>query len=101
MSTIEYAPRALDDLTRLADLLLAQDPAAATQTTQLIVDAVQILKNHPEIGRRVRKPFHALRELVISRGRSGYLALYHYHPKTDVVTVLAVRHQREVGYQND
>jgi addiction module RelE/StbE family toxin len=98
MSRVEYAPRALQDLERLADFLLTQDPAQAHETAQLIVDAIEILRKHPEIGRRVRKSY---RELVISRGRSGYLALYHYHPKTDTVTVLAVRHQREAGYQND
>lgn len=38
-----------------------------------------------------------MRELVISRGSTGYIALYLYHEIRDVVTVLAIRHQREVG----
>lgn len=38
-----------------------------------------------------------MRELVISRGSTGYIALYRYHEIRDVVTVLAIRHQREVG----
>jgi plasmid stabilization system protein ParE len=40
----------------------------------------------------------ALRELVISRGRTGYLALYEYDEPSDLVIVLAVRHQREQDY---
>ena len=40
----------------------------------------------------------ALRELVISRGRTGYLALYAYDEVADLVTVLAVLHQREQDY---
>jgi len=47
------------------------------------------------IGRPVESNY---RELVISRGRSGYIALYRYHETRDVVLVLAIRHQREAGY---
>ena len=36
------------------------------------------------------------REWPIDFGESGYLALYRY--EGDLVTVLAVRHQREAGY---
>jgi hypothetical protein len=39
-----------------------------------------------------------MRELVISRGRSGYLALYVHDPAADVVFVLALRHQREQDF---
>lgn len=41
-----------------------------------------------------------MRELVISRGNTGYLALYIYDKDADAASVLAVRHQREVGYQD-
>ncbi len=37
-------------------------------------------------------------ELVISRGASGYLALYRYDELVDLVLVLRVRHQRELDY---
>jgi plasmid stabilization system protein ParE len=39
-----------------------------------------------------------LRELVISRGRTGYVALYSFEEDQDAVLVLAIRHQREAGY---
>ncbi len=54
-----------------------------------------MLREHPLIGRKVD---HDLRELVISRGLTGYVALYDYDAGRDVVIVLAVRHQREGGY---
>jgi hypothetical protein len=38
------------------------------------------------------------RQLVISRGKSGYLALYEYAPAANRVTVRSIRHQREVGF---
>ncbi|HSS05719.1 MAG TPA: type II toxin-antitoxin system RelE/ParE family toxin, partial [Rhodanobacteraceae bacterium] len=41
------------------------------------------------------------RELVISRGHSGYIALYSYEQLEDTVLVLAIRHQREAGYADD
>jgi plasmid stabilization system protein ParE len=39
-----------------------------------------------------------LRELVISRGRTGYVALYSFEEDRDAVLILAIRHQREAGY---
>jgi plasmid stabilization system protein ParE len=59
------------------------------------MDAIDVLRTHPLIGRPVE---HGLRELVISRGRSGYLALYTYDEPGDRVIVHAIRHQREAGY---
>ena len=35
---------------------------------------------------------------MISYGKSGYVALYSYEQRQDVVLVLALRHQREVGF---
>ncbi|HUL68409.1 MAG TPA: type II toxin-antitoxin system RelE/ParE family toxin [Burkholderiaceae bacterium] len=54
------------------------------------------MKRHPLLGRPVEQ---GLREMLISRGRSGYVALYRYDPATDVVLVLRVRHQREEGFE--
>jgi hypothetical protein len=39
------------------------------------------------------------RELIISHGASGYLALYRFDPAQDIVFVLAVRSQRERDYK--
>ena len=95
MAVISYAPRASSDLQRLVDFLAASDPSAAAQTAELIVSAVEALQHHPLLGRPVESGF---RELVISRGRSGYLALYRYDEARDRVLVLTIRHQREAGY---
>jgi plasmid stabilization system protein ParE len=85
--------RALADLERLADFLADRDPAAAT--IGLIEEAVAILARHPLIGRPVEA---GLCELVISRGRTGYLALYSFEATHDVALILALRHRREAGY---
>lgn len=89
------AVEAADDLERLTDFLLESAPDAAIETVDLILDALEILSRHPRIG---RISADGLRELVISRGRSGYVALYSYDEAADVVLVLAVRHQREEDF---
>ena len=96
MTELVYAEHALIDLERLTDFLLQTDPHAAQDTAVLILEALEILTQHPEIGRKVH---FGQRELVISRGRTGYLALYRFLPHMDRILVLALRHQRESGYK--
>ena len=40
------------------------------------------------------------RELVISHGATGYIALYRHDARHDVVRILRIRHQREAGYRD-
>lgn len=95
MARLIYSERALADLERLTDFLVEGDPLAAAETIDLIEEAVAVLKRHPLVGRPVE---HELRELVISRGRTGYVALYSLEEEHDIVLILAIRHQREAGY---
>jgi plasmid stabilization system protein ParE len=97
VAAVSYSGRALADLDRLLDFLAAVDPAAALAAAAVIVDAVKILERHPHIGRPVRG---RLRELVISQGRTGYVALYRVTPRRERIEVLAIRHQREAGYHS-
>ena len=39
------------------------------------------------------------RELVISHGESGFIALYRFVVPRGEVRVLAIRHQREIGFR--
>ena len=93
MTAVFYAPRALADIERLAEFLVARDETAAMETGEIIVDAIAHLARHPLVGRIVE---HGLRELVISRGRTGYVALYRFDAARDSVVMLAIRHQREL-----
>ena len=97
MARLIYSERALGDLERLTDFLVDTDAAAAAETVLLIEEAVGVLRRHPQIGRPVES---GLRELVISRGRTGYVALYSFEAAQDAVLILAIRHQREAGYAN-
>lgn len=98
MARLIYSEQALGDLERLTGILIDADVVAAAETAVLIEEAVGILKRHPLIGRPVES---ALRELVISRGRTGYVALYSFEAAQDAVLILALRHQREAGYWNE
>lgn len=93
MTRLVLAPRALADLERLAEFLIENDPQGAAETGSMLMRGLAILREHPLIGRKVEE---GLRELVISRGRSGYLALYDYDVVRDTAVVLAIRHQREL-----
>ena len=96
MTALRYAGRALEDLERLADCLIDESPADASATFTLIESALVVPERHPLIGRPAES---GLRELVISRGRTGYLALHRHVEVRDEALVLAVRHQREAGFQ--
>ena len=56
---------------------------------------MEVLAQHPLIGRPVEGE---LRELVISFGGTGYVALYRFVSSENRVRVLAIRRQRELDY---
>ena len=92
MTRLVFAPRATLDIERLSDFLIAADLATASKTVAVLIGGLQILKLHPLVGRIVERGY---RELLISRGRSGYVALYSYDVIKDTALILAIRHQRE------
>ena len=98
MVKIVYAQQAVDDLFRLTDFLFKFNPSAALATVELIEEAIMLLQRHPLIGRLIDD---VLRELVISRGKSGYVALYSYEQSKNTILILTVRHQREAGLSFD
>lgn len=95
MATVVYSSNALANLQRAFVYLADEDPGAARDAAAAIRSAVEMLAHHPMIGRIVRGE---VRELVISFGRTGYVALYRFVPAAQQVRVLAIRHQRELDY---
>ena len=96
MSQVILSPAALRDLQRLREFLHSKSPVVAQRAAQTIRSALAQLGQQPAMGRPVEGLPEAFREWVIPFGDSGYLARYRIEP--DVIVVLAVRHQREVGY---
>ena len=89
-----YSQNALRDLERIGDFLGGEGTRVVSAALDAVIEAVELLARHPLIGRPVE---HDLRELVISRGRTGYVALYDFLEKDGVILVLAIWHQRQLG----
>ncbi|HEX7935591.1 MAG TPA: type II toxin-antitoxin system RelE/ParE family toxin [Paraburkholderia sp.] len=98
MARIILAPEIRDDFDRIFDFLFEHAPETASTRIDDIVRALDILQSSPQIGRPVSAA-SPLRELVISNGTHGYLALYRFVAELDVVLVVAIRSQRELRYQ--
>lgn len=97
MTRVALSARVREDFDRIFDFLFEHAPEYAAERIGSIIDAIDVLQTSPLIGRPVA---FGQRELIISTGASGYLALYRYDPMSDTVLVLAVRSQREQRYRN-
>lgn len=95
MPQVRFASAALRDLEKLREFLRPKNPAAAKRAALTITKAVQVLGQHPQIGRPAEEMEPTYRELLVDFGDSGYIALYHY--EGNLVTVLALRHQKELS----
>ena len=96
MAAVQLSPRAVTDLERTFEFIAEHDPTASFATIKDVREAVHLLARHPLIGRLIDT--HC-RELVISKGRTGYVALYRWFEATETALVLRIRHQTEAGYQ--
>jgi plasmid stabilization system protein ParE len=91
---VRYTRGAKDDLERF---LLERDIATARRAREEIGKSTEFLRDFPFSCRKVDPDNPFIREILISFGESGYVALFEV--ENDVfVTVLAVRHQREEDY---
>jgi len=95
VASIVYSSRSLDHLERAFGLMREENPEAAATAADAICSAVENLGAHPLLGRRVHGD---IRELVISYGATGYIALYRFRIPQDEIRVLAIRRQREIGF---
>jgi addiction module RelE/StbE family toxin len=93
VAEVIYSRRALADLERIAEFLDAEGSRVVRAAVEAVMETVELLARHPLLGREVEQ---GLRELVISRGKTGYLALYEFIEAEDVVLILALRHQCEL-----
>ncbi|MGB6449455.1 MAG: type II toxin-antitoxin system RelE/ParE family toxin [Steroidobacteraceae bacterium] len=96
MAQVVYSARSLAHIERAFQFLRDQNPAAALDAVTALQSAVDNLAAHPLIGQRIEGD---VRELVISYGQTGYVALYRFVVAQNEVRILAIRHQRELGFQ--
>lgn len=93
-----WSPRAIECIKRLYNFLAEKNIDAAKAAAALLFKQAEILEAFPNVGRPAEdlEPEH--REILIPFGAAGYVLLYHFDEDRAAVTVLAVRHQKEVGY---
>ena len=96
MSRLIWSPAALLDVQRLYRFLALKNIDAAKRAVAAMRQGVGVLGQQPGIGRPIDEMPDEFREWIIDFGDSGYVARYRLDP--DVVTMLAMRHQKEVGY---
>ena len=96
MSRLIWSPQALLDVQRLFRFLAGKNIDAAKRAIMAVRQAVKVLGHQPGIGRPIEDMPDEFREWVIDFGDSGYVARYRIDP--DAITILAVRHQKEVGF---
>ncbi len=90
-----FTNEALRDFERLQDFLRATQEPLETELLAFLAEAIDVLEHQPGIGRPAEE---GLRELIIDRGASGYLAKYSIDQAALAVRVLRLRHQKEIGY---
>lgn len=96
MPRLIWSPPALLDVQRLYRFLASKNPDAARRAIKAIRRSIRDVADQPGIGRPAEGMEPEYREWPVDFGDSGYLALYRYDG--DVVTVVAVRHQKEIGF---
>lgn len=96
MPRLIWSPPALRDVQRLYRFLAEKNIDAAKRAVRTIREGVKVIAHQPGIGRPADDMEPEYREWMIDFGDSGYVALYRFDGQTAVI--VAVRHQREVGY---
>ena len=96
MPRLIWTPSALLDVQRLYRFLVVKNPDAARRAVKAIRQGVKVLEQQPTVGRPVEEMDNEYRDWIIDFGDSGYVARYRVDQQ--FVSVLAVRHQKEVGF---
>lgn len=96
MPRLIWTPSALLDVQRLYRLLVVKNPDAARRAVKAIRQGVKVLEQQPKVGRPVEEMDNEYRDWIIDFGDSGYVA--RYRVDLQFVSVLAVGHQKEVGF---
>lgn len=93
---VKWTPNALQGIETAYRFLLEKDTIAAQAAIHAIRDKADLLQKFPQIGKPAPDLEPEYRELIVPFGGSGYVILYEI--LEDYILVLAVKHQKEVGY---
>jgi plasmid stabilization system protein ParE len=94
---VRYTKAAKEDLFRLYEFLLENDLVASRSALEAIKKSINLLQDFPFTCRKASPANPFLREMVISFGAGGYVALFEIEA-ANMVTILAVRRQRKEDF---
>lgn len=94
---VRYTRMAKEDLKRLFVFLAKRNLQTALRAREAIGASIGLLQQFPYTCRKAMPENPFLRELVISFGIAGYVALFEIE-NDETITILAIRHQREEDY---
>lgn len=96
MPQVIWSPEALQDVQRFYRFLAPKNMDAAKRAVRAVRHGVKVLGLQSSVGRPIEDMPVDFREWIIDFGDSGYVARYRIN--SDLVIILAVRHQKEVGF---
>ena len=89
---ILWSDSALDRAAEFFDFIAEDNPAAARRTVQDLFDRVEVLAEHPLLGRRLSQDVDSnVRRLVVG----SYIVIYQVNKVRKKVDIVAVRHSRQ------
>lgn len=94
---LRVSTAAQEDLERLFEFLAINDLASAIRAKDAIEKAYEFVEMMPFACRKADESNPFLREMVISFGSAGYVALFEVEDEK-TLTILAIRHQREEDF---
>jgi plasmid stabilization system protein ParE len=94
MPQIIFTRRAQIDLERLKSFLATESPRAAKNAVNALKTAFLLIHKHPRIGKMQADANQ--HDLIVPFGASGYIIRYEL--REEIILILAIRHQKEVGF---
>ncbi len=92
MMRARFSPKAARDLDEISGYIAADNPEAAERVRRIILNTADLLAQHPELGRRIRKAAARhlqIRWFVVPKFRN-YLIFY--QPFQETIVVVRVLH---------
>ena len=97
MPRVIWSQAALLDVQRLYRFVAPKNLDAAKRAVKALRTGFYVLQLQSAIGRPIDDMPTEFREWIIDFGDSGYVVRYRID--SELVVILAVRHQKEVGWQ--
>ncbi len=89
---IAFTPSAKRELDSLVVHIARENPKAAVQVYERIVERIELLRDHPEIERKGR--VHSTRELVVTG--TQYVAIYRVDTQRRTVQIVRIKHAAQM-----